>query len=458
MIEQNEIDTCIEYTLKVLLGDQSNDVLRKYISYSESEPRTENTVRLCIIPSGLFGEDYGKLSSLPRLPLEEIEGVPLLYGTPQIRREGDRLIIHADIIASTYFLVTRYEEMVRRDVRDEHGRFPGKESLPCRAGFIHRPIVDEYAALLRKWLREAGINIPESSRKFSVLSTHDVDIILKYGNPVRTMASAALGNRPWREVSENLAVWFKLKSDPFDAFDQMLQHDKMLSERNGIRAEVVYFFMSGGQSQFDGMYNIHSKVAKSTIKLVYESGAEIGLHTSYEAGIRPELIEEEKAILEDVCGFPIHCNRYHFLTWREIENGWALAKAGINRDSSLGYADVAGFRLGVCRPIPLFDPIKMQPFGIEEHPLIVMDCTLSRDNYMNLSEEEALSYCRSLIDQTRKHGGEFVMLWHNTVFSTEQSNYHPKLFQKLLRELNYVGEKNEKPYEPFDISHGSNKS
>jgi len=176
-------------------------------------------------------------------------------------------------------------------------------------------------------------------------------------------------------------------------------------------------------------------VAKSTIKLVHESGAEIGLHTSYEAGIHPERIAEEKAALEEACGFPVHHNRNHYLTWREIENGWALANAGINRDSSLGYADVAGFRLGVCRPIPLFDPIKMQLFGIEEHPLIVMDCTLSNDNYMNLNEEEAFSYCQRLINQTRKHHGEFVMLWHNTMYVPEQDNYHPNLYQRLLREL-----------------------
>jgi hypothetical protein len=198
--------------------------------------------------------------------------------------------------------------------------------------------------------------------------------------------------------------------------------------------------MAGGKSQFDGMYNIQSKVAKNTIKLVYKSGAEIGLHTSYEAGMNPELIAEEKVTLEEVCGFTVHCNRNHYLMWREIGNGWALAKAGINRDSSLGYADVAGFRLGVCRPIPLFDPIKIQSFGIEEHPLVVMDCTLSNTNYMNLNEEDAFSYCKKLIDQTRKHQGEFVMLWHNTMFVPEQNNYHPKLYQKLLHELNCGGE------------------
>jgi hypothetical protein len=436
VIERNKIETCIDYTLKVLLGDQSIDALRKYISYSEPELQRENTVRLCIVPSAFFGEDYGKLSSLPPLPLEEIEGTPLLYGTPQIRRESGRLIIHADIIASTYFLVTRYEEMVHRDVRDEHGRFPGTKSLPCRSGFIHRPIVDEYAALLRKWLREAGVDVPEPKRHFSVLPTHDVDPLRKYRHafqPLRSILGAMLGRQPLRNIPESLAIALGLKKDPLDTFSQIISIDATCND--GLAQPPIYFFMSGGKSQFDGMYNIHSKVAKSTIKLVYESGAEIGLHTSYEAGIRPELIAEEKATLEEVCGFPVYHNRNHYLTWREIENGWALAKAGINRDSSLGYADVAGFRLGVCRPIPLFDPVKMQLFGIEEHPLIVMDCTLSNANYMNLNEEEAFSYCQRLIDQTRMHHGEFVMLWHNTMFVPEQNNYHPKLYQRLLHEL-----------------------
>jgi hypothetical protein len=437
VLEKNKINACLDYVLEVLLGDQSSNEFRKYISYSESELKTEDNFRLCIVPSDFFGEDYGKPSSLPQLPLEEIEGTPLLYGTPQIHREDGRLIIHADIIASTFFLVTRYEEMVSREVRDEHGRFPGRESLPYRAGFINRPIVDEYAALLQKWLRDAGVDVPEPKRHFSVHPTHDVDILRKYKHafqPLRSLLSGMLGRQPLRNIPEALAISLKFRNDPLDTFGQIIAID------SNCRAELtqspIYFFMAGGKSQYDGFYDIHTKAARDTITLVHESGAEIGLHTSYEAGIHPELVAKEKATLEEVCGFPVHCNRNHYLAWREIENGWALAKAGISRDSSLGYADVAGFRLGVCRPIPLFDPVKIQPFGIEEHPLIVMDCTLSNDNYMNLNEEEAFSYCQKLIKQTYRHNGEFVMLWHNTKFNSEPNNYHPKLYQRLFHELN----------------------
>ena len=71
-------------------------------------------------------------------------------------------------------------------------------------------------------------------------------------------------------------------------------------------------------------------------------------------------------------------------------------------------ADVAGFRLGICHPIPLFDPQRLQPLGIVEHPLIVMDCTLDRPNYMGLDEESAFRYVTQLLEQTRRHGGEFI--------------------------------------------------
>lgn len=433
MLDKNKIDACLDYALKVLLGDECSDAFRKYISYSEPELQTENTVRLCIVQSGFFGEDYGKPSSLPRLPLEEIEGTPLLYGVPQIRREDGWLIIHADIIASTYFLVTRYEEMVRRDVRDEHGRFPGKESLPYRAGFIHRPIVDEYAALLRKWLRDAGLDVPEPKRHFSILPTHDIDILRKYQNafqPLRSLLSAILGRQPLRNIPESLMIALGFRNDPLDTFEQIIAIDA--ADGVTLTQSPIYYFMAGGMSEFDGKYDICGNVAKSTIKLVRKSGAEIGLHTSYEAGIHPELISKEKDALEEACGFQINRNRHHYLSWREIEDGWALVQAGINNDSSLGYADVAGFRLGVCRNIPLFDPVQMRPFGIEEHPLIVMDCTLSNANYMNLNEQEAYRYCQKLIDQTRKHNGEYVILWHNTTFVPEPNNYHLRLYQKLF--------------------------
>ena len=87
------------------------------------------------------------------------------------------LVLHADLIASTYFLISRYEEMVQPNKRDVHGRFPGKESLPYRAGFIDSPLVDEYGKLLRSQLRGTGCKVPESQQQIrKIYLTHDVDL------------------------------------------------------------------------------------------------------------------------------------------------------------------------------------------------------------------------------------------------------------------------------------------
>jgi hypothetical protein len=193
--------------------------------------------------------------------------------------------------------------------------------------------------------------------------------------------------------------------------------------------------MAGGHSPYDGDYDVTSKKIRNRLQQVASAGAEIGLHASYEAGIRPELVGTERRCLEKAAEVSIEKNRHHYLAWREPEHGAILAQAGIGWDATLGYADVAGFRLGVCRPIPLFDPIQQRSLGIEEHPLVVMDCTLDRPKYMNLDEQSAFECVNQLIDATYRYRGEFVALWHNTVLASNDGSYHKWLYLRVLNRL-----------------------
>lgn len=166
----------LHYIIRFLLGEDIPGEIVAAVGYT-SNSKQYDRYSIVIVPSGFFkNHTYGTTASLPELPLQEIEGTPLLFGTPKIEMVRDTLVIHADLIASTYFLITRYEEIIQRNLRDEHGRFPGKQSLPYRAGFLHRPIVDEYRLLLRKWLRQYGLNIPEIPKKPKhIYLTHDLD-------------------------------------------------------------------------------------------------------------------------------------------------------------------------------------------------------------------------------------------------------------------------------------------
>lgn len=96
------------------------------------------------------------------------------------------------------------------------------------------------------------------------------------------------------------------------------------------------------------------------------------------------------------------------------DDGDAVAAAGIRDGYTLGFADVAGFRMGTCQPFPVFDPIEFRHIEATEHPLAVMDCTLVWKRYMGLSQVDAIRYCVALAEEVRNHGGELVVLWHST--------------------------------------------
>ena len=180
----------LEYLVGLLVGpvylDDGAKLPRQYFSLIRYTDDVEEMrgAHVVIKPSGFFSWDnYGKPSAEPQLPLAEWEGVPLLFGEPRYEwiNEGKTLLLHADLIASSYYLISRYEEMTHRGQRDHLGRFPGSMSLPARAGFIHRPIVDEYSLALRSFLERngvlasAGLNLEPSGNTFTRIKlTHDI--------------------------------------------------------------------------------------------------------------------------------------------------------------------------------------------------------------------------------------------------------------------------------------------
>lgn len=425
----------IQYIIRFLLGDHIPGEYITAVGYTD-DIRQFNKFSIVIKPSGFFDTSmYGKKVSIPTLPLKQIEDTPLLFGDPTEEMVGDTLVLHADIIASTYFLITRYEEMIRRETRDEHGRFPGKESLPYKAGFIHRPIVEEYGLYLRNKFRQLGINLPKEKQGVKqVYLTHDIDSPF-YCRSWRNVMREVFSGRNIITAFKNKAD--KLENDPYFTFPWIFSENKRLEKAIGKnRCKTICFFKAGGNTVQDKpVYNLTSNDMKHLFAFCNKHQAEIGLHSSYQAGIEPDLIVKENKRLEAATGKKIKMNRHHFLANREPEHMIALLKAGINQDFTLGYADVAGFRLGTCRAVRWINPVTRKLTSLTVHPLTIMECSLSEEKYMGLSYDEALSYAYGLLDQTKKHSGDLVLLWHNTVFSAQQPGYHKQLYSDLITKL-----------------------
>ena len=128
-------------------------------------------------------------------------------------------------------------------------------------------------------------------------------------------------------------------------------------------------------------------------------------------------------------------NRSHFLNTREPEDMQALIDAGITDDFTLGYAGIAGFRLGTCRAVRWINPTKQQLTPLTLHPLTIMDGSLTDKRYMFMNAHEAYEYCVRLINMVENWNGELVLLWHNTSVEDTPKSYHRKLYKDVIDHL-----------------------
>jgi hypothetical protein len=161
----------------------------------------------------------------------------------------------------------------------------------------------------------------------------------------------------------------------------------------------------------------------------------IGLHASYECGVHPERVLEEKIKLEKSIHNEVNYNRNHFMNNREPHHLLELIKAGITDDFSLGYADMAGFRLGTCRPVKYINPLNKMLSNLTLHSLNIMDRSLSDKRYMYMNAHDAYQYCEQMINYVERFNGEITLLWHNNLVEKSPDSYHRKLYEDLIKFL-----------------------
>jgi len=162
------------------------------------------------------------------------------------------------------------------------------------------------------------------------------------------------------------------------------------------------------------------------------SGFRFGLHPSYYASENGEKLKSEYDRLRKIASVETLSSRFHFVRIRMPVSYRHLEAAGISEDYSMGYPDEPGFRAGVARPFRFYDIEKDSETSLRIFPFQVMDGTLFQ--YKNLGPEESELIIAGLIEETRKAGGIFISIWHNTTLldTPEQKNWR-KLFESTLK-------------------------
>lgn len=424
------MEEIVRYTLSFLLRDDPFYLDKVGYTADEAEwPR----YTLVIKPSAFFSTDYGTARSLPPAQPALLDGLPVPFGENRMARyahaQGETLVVYADFVAAAYFMLSRYEEWMRPTVRDAHGRFPGRESWAARAGFLLRPLVDEYGLWLKARVDEllangnaGSANAPSPAWQPGlrrIYLTHDVDAPFLYRSAKGLLRSL----RDGRGLRRTFAHCFGGNArDPYDTFTTIGALDNSLKttlnkDASNPVVQDIYFIKSFGKDRYDKpRYRLGCRTLRRLRDRLLRQGAALGLHVSYTAGGRPERIGKEKRHLEKTWGVDVRYTRHHFLRFTEPSQVGFLAESGLCDDFTMGFADTAGFRLGTARPVRAVDPAARRLTSVTYHPLLCMDSSLFNPRYMHLDEAQARQTLFQLLDRAHAVGGEACLLWHNTSF------------------------------------------
>jgi len=340
----------------------------------------------------------------------------IIFGTNYFVQTEENTVLGLDIFASAFFMLSRWEESVSDD-RDTHLRFPYDKAFAYQKNFLHRPVVNEYAKLLRKLMILSAYKGTFNNQEFKLIPTHDVDHIRYWksdqqmkrqvGGDILKRYNPLLALKTYKEYQKVAKGSLK---DPYDTFDYLMTK----SEEVGIQSR--FYFIAGGKTEHEGNYDIHSEQVKKLIQEIKSRGHIIGIHPSYDSYLDVEMLKSEKRVLEEVVGQEVEEGRQHYLRFAVPETWQNWEDAGLKVDSSMNYAGYEGYRCGIGNEFPAFNVKTRKELKLKERPLVLMDANplVHQFDNINKSYSEVITY---FIDQARKHKMPLSVLFHNSVFA-----------------------------------------
>lgn len=178
-----------------------------------------------------------------------------------------------------------------------------------------------------------------------------------------------------------------------------------------------------------GDFNYKINDLKGDLKNIVKNGWEVSLHGGEETYVSLKQILEKKKNIEKLIGKKITGYRSHRLAFKTPKTWEVLSQADFKYDSTFGYADMVGFRNGMCHPFYPFNLKTNKKINILEIPLTVMDGTLF--DYMKIDVNVSWKIIKQLIDVVEKNNGVISILWHNTTF-VEPFEKWGDLYKKIL--------------------------
>jgi hypothetical protein len=424
--------------------------------------RGDSTSRHLIVHEELFTTTPDKwltAESLPQQPLNKWVLPDVFCDTPKVSSEmpviyGKRITedsyykecdgemeLGIDIFGSAFFMLTRYEEVVKSD-SDEHHRFPAGASLACQERFLERPIVNEYLEVLWTCMKRLWPGLERKQRQYRVLLSHDVDHPLAVAGQSLSVLFRGCGGDVIIRKDLDLALrrihgYYRslqgdFSADPFNTFSFIMH----LSEKIGVRS-AFYIMTAEARNDFDRAYSTGHPWIRELIRSIAERGHEIGFHGSYYSYLDDERIKREVSILgrilaEEGVADSALGGRQHYLRW-QAPITWAIwDDVGLSYDSTLTFPDHVGFRCGSCYEYSTYEVMARRKMQLVERPLVMMDATLLNGESGDMVQNQAYAKALDLSQTCRRFGGDFSVLWHNSSLGSE---WQQRLYESIISSI-----------------------
>jgi len=357
--------------------------------------------------------------------------IPIVYGVDKFTKSEKGFIIGLDVFASTFFMLTRWEESLLG--REEKGDCDETHLFAVKMDIYQRPIVHEYEKLLKILLSGTGIKFKE--RSYSVVLSHDVDgfITPSWKRILKDFVKQTIHGAPKNKV---LNLTWKEKVRYKLAFPMAYSQFEMytaLTERHHI-PEWFYFKVCGkGEKEATYLFNDNQvKELVDTLKKKKNNIA-LGFHPSQNVfGNKHQWDKEVSRISKLLQEKPTIGRNHHLLFNYETLRLWESISDVTLHISNCVFHKRQGFRSGVSVPYHLFDLYQRRVMNLIEHPCQIMD-TVIRYDVKTKTEDERLLDIQNCIEQVRKYHGELVLTWHIYIRDKKLIQDYCKWCEKVLR-------------------------
>lgn len=353
------------------------------------------------------------------------KNLPIIYGRDLNEVDCNEIRCGLDIFASSFFLLTRWEEFVLPKRKDKL-RCDENDLFLIKNNFYKRPLVNEYLDLLVDFFSTLEISIG-TKRAFTVFQTHDVDwlYLSSFSDLIKNLYALIVNNKLYKKAILIFLryLYYRLSAiNPFDSFDDFMDFSETVGLKNS------FYFKMCDQTEIGATYTYSDIRTKQAVQNIISRGHNIGFHPSENCTGNREQFDIEHSRLLKLAPNAIGGRQHHLIYQKNTLNAWN--ENNLKYDSGYGFQHRNGFRCGICYEFPVFDVFLRKELDLVEVPFVIMDAVFLRNKK---TEMEMLQESKDLINVVKKYHGTLCTIWHTNLFKTVERKKYINTYFSIIR-------------------------